>query len=346
MTADAAILKAQEALGTEREEDYQIWPTQHAKELEARAPALAQILRSSKVQATADAFERDDQQAVAAQRTFTRTFIRANWMTWLTGACAALILATAALQQIIPGEAEKFVFLALGLASLVLGIVAAMDLTRIKDEQLLEAWMSRRAEAETHRLAYFEEVMKAPGAEAPAAVPLRLLKLEYFRRFQLDVQRLYYGKRSEDHKQDAQRSLAKSRWAVAGATALTGLAAVLAWGNTEAAALAAVGGILTGLSAFHTIREAVYQYRRNAERYERTARALNGEARRLDEVRKAVFEEGEIQLLAYVADVHEYLSVEHREWREDQQDRLLGVAEVVKLLQEHKEAAKPAGGTR
>jgi hypothetical protein len=62
------------------------------------------------------------------------------------------------------------------------------------------------------------------------------------------------------------------------------------------------------------MREAVNQNLRNAERYERTGRALEALSRRLDDVRKAVYAGGQQPLGDFVAAVHEQVSLEHRQW--------------------------------
>jgi hypothetical protein len=176
--------------------------------------------------------------------------------------------------------------------------------------------MSDRANAETARLDYFNEVMKSSSPlEGQDGIRLELLLLEYFRRFQFDVQLAYYCKREKDHRKEAATTLSYSKWAIFGAAIATGIAAVLgAAVHTGFVAFGAIGGIFTGLSAFASMREAVNQDRRNAERYDRTYRVLMDLNKRLDDVRRAVYKAGMKPLDDFVEAVHEQLSLEHRQW--------------------------------
>src|SRR5262249_42697326 len=72
-----------------------------------------------------------------------------------------------------------------------------------------DSWMKARAQAEDARIELFRRVMDAvdpaPGAGARQGGELKLLplKLEYFRRYQLDLQRHYYAGRGQQHEEAA-----------------------------------------------------------------------------------------------------------------------------------------------
>jgi hypothetical protein len=68
----------------------------------------------------------------------------------------------------------------------VTGAFASMSLYRVNEGHLLEAWMTARARAENHRLSYFLAVVGE--STEPVDVDLELSKLEYFRRYQLDLE--------------------------------------------------------------------------------------------------------------------------------------------------------------
>ena len=176
--------------------------------------------------------------------------------------------------------------------------------------------MSQRAFAETARLNYFNTVVNAsPPSSDVGSFQVELLKLEYFRRFQLDVQRAYYKKRGKQHQEEAFRTLSISGWAIGGAAIATGAAGVLSGAiDTMFAAVAGLGTIFANLSSFTSMKEAVNQDRRNAERYARTSRVLEDLYKKLDDVRKAVCSAGIQPLLDFVEAVHEQLSLEHRQW--------------------------------
>ena len=84
--------------------------------------------------------------------------------------------------------------------------------------------------------------------------------------------------------------------------------------DSSFAAIGALGAAFTGLSSFASMREAVNQDRRNAERYGRTYRVLEDLNKRLDDVREAVYFRGEQPLIDFVDAVNEQLSLEHRQW--------------------------------
>jgi hypothetical protein len=188
-----------------------------------------------------------------------------------------------------------------------------MWLFRVREGHLVEAWMTERAQAESARLEYFATLVKAETAE-PSALPLGLLKLEYFRRYQLDVQLAFYDRRGRQHRQSADHTLALGGFAAALAAVASGSAGIAASIEAPWAALAAFGVVGTALAAFAATREGVNQDRRNAERYGRTLSALEILRGRLDDVRPGVLAGSQDVLEEYVAAVHEQLSLEHREW--------------------------------
>lgn len=316
MTVDEEIKLAIETIGEGDPNDYVISPTNHAEEFKEKAPALAKKLSSSAIITTARAYENENQDALTAQIEFKRIFNRSNLTVLATGVFVALFMASAVAVNGLPGWMGKTMLVILSLGSVVCGAFASKDLMNIKQGGLLEAWMSKRASAETTRLDYFEMVVKsASEGTVESEWPLELLQLEYFRRFQLDVQLAFYRERTKDHREEAKKTLSYSGWAVFGAAVATGSAGVLgAAVHTSLAAIGALGVVFIGLNSFASIREAVNQDRRNAERYERTYRVLEDLNKRFDKVRKAVFEGGRKPLCEFVDAVHEQLSLEHRQW--------------------------------
>lgn len=316
MTADEAIKLAIDTIGEGKQDDYIISPTKHADEFKQKAPDLAAILSSGAVLATARQFENDDRDALTAQEKFKRVFNRANVTVLITGILIALVLAIGTVATLLGDSLERFLLIALSLGSVITGALAYKDLSTIKEGHLLENWMSKkRAFAEMARLAYFNAVAKASVATpAMNGGLVELLKLEYFRRFQLDIQQAFYRERGRHHAEEAEKTLSYSSWAIAGAAIATGAAGVLGVIDAKFAAIAALGTIFTSLSSFAALREAVYQNRRNAERYESTSRVLVDLSKRLDEVRQAVYTAGTKPLMDFIEAVHEQLSLEHKQW--------------------------------
>jgi SMODS and SLOG-associating 2TM effector domain 1 len=301
------------AIGEGQPDDFVLAPTTHAAELAGKAPALAVLLRTAKIATLARQYERRDRDAGDAQGRFKDAMLWANAAVLATGAIGALIMVAGIVEQKFDDTDLWPLLLALGLGALVSGALASMWLFRVREGHLVEAWMTERAQAESARLEYFASLAKEKTS-APSALPLGLLKLEYFRRYQLDVQLAFYDRRSRQHRQSADRTLALGGFAAALAAVASGSAGIAASIEAPWAALAAFGVVGTALAAFAATREGVNQDRRNAERYGRTLSALEILRGRLDDVRAGVLAGSQDLLEEYVAAVHEQLSLEHREW--------------------------------
>ena len=313
MSEEDVIDRAVTALGSGKDDDFVIAPTRHAEELSTKAPALARLLRSAKVEALARQYERLDAEALEAQRKFSRAIEQANAAVLATAVLSAAMMVVG---LVLSGGAERALLIILGLLSVSAGAFASMWLFRVREGGLLEAWMSARASAETRRLAYFATLLGIRSEEL-SEIPLELLKLEYFRRYQLDVQTAYYKARRQRHKKSAERTLMLGGLAVALASIAAGAAGFLgAAFETAWVSLAALGIVGASLGSFASMREAVNQDRRNAERYGRTLAALEELRGRLDEVRAGAATGLSDVTDEFVAAVHEQLSLEHRQWLE------------------------------
>jgi hypothetical protein len=190
--------------------------------------------------------------------------------------------------------------------------------------------MTARARAETKRLSYFSHIVNT--SVQPLDRQLELLKLEYFRRYQLDLQLAYYKTRRSEHRDSAERTLGISAGSVLVAAIASGAAGVLGALRSEWAALGSVAVFGAALQAFAASRESINQDRRNAERYENTAQALQGLRERLDDVRLGIAAGSPSVLGAYVAAVHDQLSLEHRQWLEGAENMQVAVARLEKAL--------------
>jgi hypothetical protein len=229
-----------------------------------------------------------------------------------------------------------------GLGSVAASGLASKDMYVAKQGELLEDWMARRAAAETARLRYFEGIVGSPAGTDAEGPPIDLLKLEYFRRYQLDVQRAYYGQRAKDHREEAAKTLACSAWAASGAAVAAGAAGILgASVNPAFAALGALGAAFAALTSFAAMREALNQSRRNAERYGRTRKMLDGLYGRLQEVREAVSKAGAKPLGEFVDAVHDQLSLEHRQWLDELAEARGAVARLDSTLKDLAGKAPP-----
>src|SRR5262245_36911261 len=179
------INDAKAMIGDGAKDDYLLAPKKHAQSLASSAPALAAVLNGDELVNVTDQYENSDAQAATAQIKFKSTAMRANFAVFLTVLLGAGLLAGAQL----PPQFGKSVLVGLTILATLSAALATMWLYQIRTSNMLEKWMTARAEAETMRLSYFLLVTNAQPADVPTAkIPLPLLQLEYFRRYQLDLQ--------------------------------------------------------------------------------------------------------------------------------------------------------------
>jgi SMODS and SLOG-associating 2TM effector domain 1 len=316
-------------IGSGSSGDYALSPVEHAKQLSTSAPKLAAILTRSAPVELARQYADADTEARVAERTFKRWIIRANWAVLATATVSALLMAVALLGDSL-GALTQTTLIVLALVGVAVGGIASMSLFRVKEGRLLEDWMTARARAETKRLSYFTYIVNA--SDGPLDPQLELLKLEYFRRYQLDLQLAYYKTRRTGHRKSAERTLDISAISVLVAAFASGAAGVLGARQSEWAALGSLAVFGAALQAFAAAREAINQDRRNAERYDNTAQALQGLRERLDDVRRSIASGSTSVLGEYVGAVHDQLSLEHRQWLEAAENMQAAVARLEKAL--------------
>lgn len=340
MADQTAIDAARSVIGKSETDDYVLSPAAHADLYRSSAPDLARALESSPCRAAAAEYERRDAEAGDAQTTFLAIAAKANAAMLLSASASGVLAATG-------GLAVPDVFLRAGQVILAILCVVAASLGRkwlhqIGAGKLLSRWMSFRAKAETQRLKYFE-LLTATGETAPART-LQLLKLEYFRRYELEMQLHYYEQRRREHEQDADRFLSMESNAILLALIGVGVAGILSAAlGAEWSGLAAIGVVGTAYATFSGAKEAIRQSRRNAERYDRTAEMLRELQGKLDAVRRAVAAGNDAVLPAFVESVHEQLSLEHRQWLAEEEGRSAALQRLEKHLQDtHGGLEKPS----
>ena len=309
--------------------DYRLSPLEHAEQLKTSAPELAALLTRSAPVELARQYADADTEALVAERTFKRWVIRANWAVLATATVSALLMAVALLANTLGGLTQA-TLIVLALTGVAAGGFASMSLFRVKEGRLLEDWMTARARAETKRLSYFTYI--ANSSVGPLDVQLELLKLEYFRRYQLDLQLAYYRTRRSGHRNSAERTLSISAGSVLVAAIASGAAGVLGALQSQWAALGSLAVFGAALQAFAASRESINQDRRNAERYDNTAQALLALRERLDDVRLGIAAGSTSVLSEYVAAVQDQLSLEHRQWLEGAENMQAAVARLEKAL--------------
>lgn len=305
---------AEKIIGQGEAGDYVLDLAAHEDRYRAQAPVLADLMVSAASRGAVDSYARFDTEAIAAQARYRRAMGWANLGALCTSAFGAGALAWSLL------AVEGGVLAELGAGATLLSLGAALSaaagsagLYWLRHGRLLEAWMGKRAEAETHRIGYFTGLL-ARAAESSREGAL--LALEYVRRYHFDVQRTYYASRAQQHETSANKTLAVG---AAGAFLAT-LSSVVSVGvDGPLQAISGLGVFGAALGAYAIGREQMTQDRRNAERYERTYSALVAITGKLDAVRAAV-EAGQLGAAQVFGEaVNAQISNEHRQWLEGQE---------------------------
>lgn len=328
---DASTQRAIAAIGADRPTDWQLKPELHAAELGAGAEPLEKILTQPELAAIIATFRSADEEAKKAQAFYKRLARLSAWTGFGAAMLGSLVLvAVAALPHalvltIAAALQALLLFTSLG-ASLLIGSLRPF-----------EAWMEKRAEAENARALLFNEVVTAPAASDTEAGALLPLQLEYFRRYQLDVQRLYYHQRGAEHAAAARRAwwwrlfaflLITAAafpvfWSVQDSMLLPWLAALPHRTDLLQRTFLGLGILAAALQGLLAAYAVISLDERNAARYRSTAENLDAlSARPLEEARRAAAEGGSSdrheaareRVLAFVALVQEQISAEHREW--------------------------------
>lgn len=320
--------EAVDIIGTQQPDDYVIAPISHAQVYAEKATSLSIVLQQAGPQMEAEAYAKEDEKALKAQTTYRRWMGLANKASLATSTLGGLAMAWSLLPPEITANRTWLLSL-LGICSFSSAALGGMSLYLLRSGQLLETWMGYRAAAETHRITYFQTVLdraKSVQGELP------ILALEYFRRYQFDVQRNYYSVRSEDHLKSANVSVWIGGFGILVAF-LSSAASVFPQVTNAAFNVFTVIG--SALGAYAIGREQLTQDRRNAERYARTHRSLTTLGHSLDKVRVAVENSNIEALVEFANAINEQVSLEHRQW--------LTETEATRSVQTKIEAAlKPA----
>lgn len=323
---------AEAAIGRDNEDsDWQLRPELHADVLPPEAGALKRVLQRNELKQIVQRFRSADLAALRAQARYKRIGRLALYSTSIATVIGALfVLPIEALLKGFPAGlasvAQVSALMIAFLASRLLAVSAPFDV-----------WMKRRAEAEIARIDLFDTIARAEEPVQQDELPLLPLKLEYFRRYQLDVQRRYYHGRGAQHKAAAWRN---NRWLSASmlfTIAALGLGAILAlhtaaaWGiqlpewlmtwsgnlvgSQGNRLVLGLGTIASGLYGLGTARSLMDLDERNASRFLTTADNLDfltstGLRRARDAAEAADLK----AVLGFVGRVQEQISSEHREW--------------------------------
>lgn len=313
----------------------------HIKRLTAEAGPLKRVLEAGGSAGVAGQQSKLSREADDHQRVFKRNRDVVIWVILL-----ALVLSIAALVVPLPETYGQLtagfrlgtvliVYFAL-LVPLVIGLMELRSDPRQK-------WNEARGDAEHLRRRRFDVVMDGKADVNSGEIALLPLKLEYFRRYQLEVQREYHKVKSKENA--GQAALAK--WliipcmlVVIGWVILMGLVYTAAAGEQgppptwlpdavlgAAAELHVIErfgldiiGLLLGiaLAALYGaayLRSLLFTHQRNASRFERALENMEYlMGAPLAEARVAAVKGDEVAVRAFVAQVHSVMSTEYADW--------------------------------
>ena len=324
-------------IGQNEENDYILDLEAHQNLYRSSLPKLYDILSSSELSTFASEYQTFDQQAIDAQKLYKTNTKRSRIFTFLTALFSSLLIVAGGinLDSTLGNEAAKYIVVILSLLGAASSALVTVYLVLIRDGKLLLKWMEKRAMAEEYRLLYFDKVTQLPEEiQEEEKVEQSLIRLEYFRRFQLNIQRNYYSNRSSQLSKRGNQAIINAAWIAGGVAFLDGLASAfglveedLAW--VILGGLALVG---TAVGSMITNRELTEQNQRNALRYDNTRSVLVRLYARLDQVREGI-QKGKVELLGrFVKAVHEPLSNEHRQWLENMGKTHSAIGELEELL--------------
>ncbi|MFK5947690.1 MAG: hypothetical protein QM500_02830 [Methylococcales bacterium] len=308
------IEKAKLKIGCDALEDYLITPTKFPATLDADSPELSAVINHSSFLEIAKRYEQNDNTAITSQRKFKNFAHQATWAIGVAAISGSLIAGLSA-ASFEPNSFLTVVLFMLGLTSTIGGGYAVYRLYQIKNEKLLERWMAARANAETERLGYFNALSRCLVKKYKTDIYLHLLFVCMFKRYQLEVQRLYYNSRSVDHRKSLETTSIIGGIAALCLALGSGMLGMIGAFNQELLPFAALGTIGAAISAIASRREDLNQDERNSERYSRTSDTLSKIAERYDDVLNIVNQGKNPEIIIeYVDAVNDQLSLEHRQW--------------------------------
>lgn len=316
------------AIGNNNSEDWRLTPAEHAKELPAEAGALKRILEREELKRLFRDFNEADAAAISAQKKY-RFWGRLG----IYAIALAALIGTALILRVDEKFGLETKWLAIGFEYGFL-LIAFCTAQYLAFASPFQKWMENRGKAEILRVTLFDKVARAEEETESGELPLLALQLEYFRRYQLDVQRAYYKGRGEEHANSAGRSsvwkwvsiLLTILWAAIAGTAVLHFFASQEWmqlpqwlANMKLDSverwIMALGVVISSLYSASAARSLMDLDERNAARYKTTSDNLEHiTATLLQRSRDAADAGNKEAVLGFVQLVQNQISSEHREW--------------------------------
>lgn len=321
MTTDAQTQNGEPAdpeklLGAPTPDDWKLEPEQHAARLDPKAAALKRVLEHSLIQAIMRRYDRYDEQAGVQQAVYKKNGSREIYL----AAAAAILGGVVLVMNDARNVSPAYDYLRTGL--LLLQLVCAAGVVGMKyllqAGKSFQAWQKSRSQAETARIELFETACGLArdwqDEQQAGDYPLLPLQLEYFIRYQLMVQVVYYDKRGKQHQAASKRYVgfgAIVTFIAAIAAGLGGLALEFIDTVSVASIAAMAAPVLLGMQ---TSLSRLNQDERNAARYEITHAHLEKLRGKSSDIRKAAADGDAATVHAFIRDVDQIISVEHSQW--------------------------------
>ena len=321
----------EKAIGENEKNDYILNISKHAEKYAENLPELSKLLQGSDIEYLAKEYEFDDKRAIACQKKYKQYSIGTRWTAFFATLFTVCITVSGALNGLkvfsfgtIDGETMAHTASILAIIS---SAVASVFIMLLKNKKLLSKWMESRSEAEEGRIGYFEKLVKKVQGKS---VEAHLQLLEYFRRYQIDVQLNFYENKSKELEKKSNQSL--TILAILAGTALiingiTGLGF-----DSKYSYLASLAIIVQALSFMMNNKELDEQNERNSERYGRTREILAQLKSKFDLVKNVVKNNDTKALSVYVKAVHEHLSIENKQWLKSMESSTMAIAELEKHI--------------
>lgn len=312
-------VKTADLLGVDSADDWKLEPTAHAARLMPEAAALKRVLETEFIKEIIGRYNRADKAAAEHQNSYKKFGRLEIYLGTAAAILGAIVLSMADSKNAAASYDYLRDFLLLVQIFCAAGVIGVKYL--LQHQQPFIKWNELRSLAETARIELFETVCglterKWEGIQKEGNFPLLLLQLEYFVRYQLDVQLIFYDKRGEQHRKAAQRYVsfgAAVTFVAALAAALIGVSQGVGDGVSIASMAALVAPILM---TSQTNLSRLNQDERNGARYEITyAHLKKVRGKLLDDARKGTAVGDATLLHAFIRAVDDVISVEHSQWQ-------------------------------
>jgi hypothetical protein len=305
-------------IGTQSRDDWRLTPHKHADDLPASTGPLQRILRSPEIAAIMQRYRVADDLAISEQARYRRMGRLTIWARFVALAAGGIGLLP--IDALLDLALRPVLIVVQGMA-LIVSLLAAVWLTW---RGTFAKWMHARGAAEIARVELFDKVLAATTEQRAHELTALRLKLEYFRRYQLEVQLAFYAGRGAQHSRAAGDTM---RWKfISLALVVLGAAAILyalgvfgdasRWGQeaTQKVVIATMT-LVSAVLSMVSDRSLMDLNERNAARYATTHTNL-AELKEgyLEAVREAADRGEEAAVLAFAKVVQEQISSEHREW--------------------------------